>query len=348
MVTSRQRSSNASAAAAAAAAAATQQATSSPAHAPEQPSSRVTRVALVDWTTREKLCLASLATRHNNSWSTVARQMQAFVEKDRPDGFLNQKTCAAQFDKLMNELGVDKRPKRNEATDASGSVVYKKMSEKYMQELEDSIVEMRNLWLKLDNDLSAQNEEQPMKGVKLEPAPTTGKQRGRQAQQQAQAQSRQQQQTQEKQQQNSIVAKTPTSKANISTTTEPEKQLTRALTRRESSRQNLEKTFSVLYQEALEIKALNQLGKPSADVEKILGSYDKVVLQHVDLETIKKKFSGDIDDPHALMNDFLLMFQNATMYYPTDHPTYMLAVELREKLVPQWERQTVERHKPRH
>lgn len=104
----------------------------------------------------------------------------------------------------------------------------------------------------------------------------------------------------------------------------------------------------MLYQEAMEIKALNQLCRPSAEVEKTLGSYDKVVLQHVDMTTIKKKFSGDIDDPHALMNDFLLMFQNATMYYPTDHPTYKLAVELRDKLVPQWERQTVERHRPRH
>jgi hypothetical protein len=345
MVTSRHRSSNASITAT------STQDTSSPAQAsepPALPSSRVSKLPLDDWTTREKLCLASLAMRHNNSWSSVARQMQSFVEKDRPDGFLNQKSCAAQFDRLMNELGVDKRPKRNESTDSTGSVIYKKMTEKYIKELEDSIIDMRNLWLKLDNDLNEQEEEQPVvkETIKLEP-PTSGKQRGRQSTQFNQSHNQQQGQHQHQPSIQSTNAKT-SSKVNASATNESEKPPTRALTRRESSRQNLEKTFSVLYQEAMEIKALNQLCRPSPEVEKQLGSYDKVVFQHVDMSTIKKKFSGDIDDPYALMNDFLLMFQNATTYYPTDHPTYKIAVELREKLVPQWERQTVERHRSRH
>ena len=316
MVTSRHRSSIATATAASTQASATA----------DSPASRVPKVQIEEWTTREKLCLASLALKHNNAWNTVARQMQSFAEKDRPDGWSNQKMCAAQFDKLMNELGVDKRPKRNEPSDASGSVIYRKMSEKRIQELEESIVELRKAWLKISNDLKTIDNHQPTKGIKPEPA-TSGKQ--------------------QKAKQPTTSGKTATKAANTSVSSETEKPPTRALTRRESSRQNLEKTFSTLYQETSEHKSINQLCRPSAEVEKVLGSYDKVILKHVDMTTIKKKYTGEIEDAYALMNDFLLMFQNATMYYPTDHPVYKIAVELRDKLVPQWERQIIDRYRPR-
>lgn len=287
-------------------------------------SSRLNKTPLDTWTTREKLCLASLALKHNNSWSTVARLMQSFLEPDRPENWSNQKTCAAQFGKMMNELGVDKRPKRNEPSDASGSVIYKKMTEKRIKELEDNVNELRKQWLKVCDDLKALEDDVSLKEVKVEEV-SAGKQKTRQS---------------------SSVGKTP-SKMNSSVSSEADKPSTRALTRRESSRQNLEKTFAQLYQEASEIKSINQLCKPSAEVEKTLGSYDKAILKHVDMTTIKKKYVGDIEDPYSLMNDFLLMFQNATMYYPINHPTYKIAVELREKLVPQWEKQIVERYKPK-
>lgn len=263
------------------------------------------KAPLEEWTTREKLCLASLAIKHNNSWNSVARHMQSFVEKDRPDGWSNQKTCAAQFDKLMNELGVDKRPKRNEPSDASGSVIYKKMAEKRVCELEEGIVELRKLWIGVKNDLDALDNgslDKDQIKQKIKPAGTT--------------------------------AKTTTSSATSSEAEKP----SRALTRRESSRQNLEKTLAVLCKEASEIKSINQLCKPPPEVERSLGSYDKMIFKHVDLSTIKKRLGGEVDDPYAVMSDLLLMFQNATMYYPPEHPTYKIAVDLREKLVPQWER----------
>lgn len=286
--------------------------------------SRVQKVPLDTWTTREKLCLASLALKHNNSWNSVARHMQAFLEKDRPENWSNQKTCAAQFGKMMNELGVDKRPKRNEPSDASGSVIYKKMTEKRIKELEEGVAELRKRWIQVSDDLKVLEDGVPTKDVITE-EPTTGKQKTRQP---------------------ASTGKTP-AKANTSVSSEPEKIPTRAFTRRESSRQNLEKTFAHLYQDAAEIKTINQLCKPSPDVEKTLGSYDKVILKHVDMATIKKSFVGDIEDPYALMNDFLLMFQNATMYYPTDHPVYLLAVELRDKLLPHWEKQIIDRYRPK-
>lgn len=333
MVSSRHRSSIAAAAAAAAASVTSSESippvaptTSTPSSTKESSSStsRVARVPLDAWTTREKLCLASLALKHNNSWNSVARHMQAFLEKDRPENWSNQKTCAAQFNKMMNELGVDKRPKRNEPSDASGSVIYKKMTEKRIKELEESVIELRKQWLKVSVDLKALEEGEPAKDVKLE-EPLAGKQKTRQP---------------------ASGGKT-SSKGNTSVSGESEKLPTRALTRRESSRQNLEKTFAQLYQEASEIKTIHQLCKPSPDVEKVLGSYDKIILKHVDMTTMKKNYVGDIEDPYGLMNDFLLMFQNATMYYPTDHAVYKIAVELRDRLLPQWERQIIDRYRPK-
>lgn len=282
---------------------------------------RVPKPQLEEWTTKEKLCLASLAIKHGNAWNSVARNMQAFVDKDRPEGWSNQKTCAAQFDKLMNELGVDKRPKRNEPSDGnSSSVIYKKMAEKRIKELEESIVNLRKMWLgvtediqALDNDsLSSDRSEQIKQKIKL----------------------------------SSGSSKTP-AKANVTTTLgEKDKPPTRALTRRESSRQNLEKTLSGLCKEASEIKAINQICKPAQESDREY--YDKVIKKHMDISIIKKRLGGEVEDPYDVMNDLLLMFQNITMFYPQDHPTHKTAVDLRERLVPQWEKALLERFKSKH
>ena len=238
---------------------------------------------LEEWTIREKLCLASLALKYNNSWSSVARNMITFGEKNRPDGWFSQKSCAAQFDKLITDLGADRRPKRSEQTDSSGSLIYKKMVDKRVIELEESITETRKAWLKVCNDLKK----------------TDGNEK----------------------------AKPATS--------------TRALTRR----QNLEKTLSALLDEACKLEAINQLGKPSEEVQKTLGPYDKLILKHKDLSSIREKAKGEISDPYAVLNDILLLFQNQIMYYPIDHPVYKTATELRERFLPHWERSLLDRIK---
>lgn len=251
----------------------------------------------------------------------MARQMQNLAEKARPDGYFNQKTCAAQFDKLMNELGVDKRPKRNEPSDGNSStVIYKKMVEKRAKELEDNILELRKSWVTINNDLEAlENGSLPSERtdqLKLKSKPVNPSLK-------------------------------PTSKTSTSSVSnEPEKPTTRALTRRESSRQNLEKTLSILCRDASEIKSINLLSKPPTEAER--EAYDKVILKHVDLSIIKKRLGVEVDDPYAVMNDLLLMFQNATMFYPPDHQIHKTAVTLRDKLVPQWERALLERVKSRH
>lgn len=281
----------------------------------ESTSSKVLRPPLDEWTTREKLCLASLAIKHGNAWNSVARNMQAFIEKDRPDGWSNQRTCAAQFDKLMNELGVDKRPKRNEPSDGNSSaVIYKKMAEKRVKELEDSIMQLRKMWLNVKSDLDALEsgslsvDRSDQLKQKIKPAPTGSK-----------------------------------TKTNLS---ESEKPPTRALTRRESSRQNLEKTLSFLCKEASEIKSINLFCKPMTETDREF--YDKVILKHIDISVIKKRLGNEVEDPYAVINDLLIMFQNATMFYPPEHPTYRAAIELREKLVPQWEKALLDRFKAKH
>lgn len=347
MVISRQRS------AAAAAAASTSVSETS-----EKPS-KVPKPQLEEWTTKEKLYLASLAIKHNNSWSSVARHMQSFAEKDRPDGWTNQKTCAAQFDKLMNELGADKRPKRNESSDGnSSSVIYKKMAEKRMNEIRERTKELRKLWLDVNKEIedvksgqkttdvapeAAVSSDQsdsstPSPVIKVEPAAKTLRSDTTQT--------------------IPSQVKTPTAKvsaaadslnastSSTSSTTTSEKPPTRALTRRESSRQNLEKTLSVLCKEASEIKAINLFCKPANPADREL--YDKLVHKHIDMTIIKRRLGGEVDDPYAVMNDLMLMFQNMIMFYPPEHNIHKSAVEVREKLVIQWEKALLDRFKARH
>lgn len=312
MVTSRQRS---SAAAAAAASAVT---TDSPVNT----STRAQKASLDEWTTREKLSLASLAIKHGNAWNSVARNMQTLAEKDRPDGWSNTKTCAAQFDKLMNDFGVDKRPKRNEPTDGnSSSVIYKKMTEKRIKELEEYIKELRKLFINAKNDLDALES-----GMTSSDKHDHGRSKSKQSTPAPQAKT--------------------TTRASTSGKTEAEKPSTRALTRRESSRQNLEKTLSNLCKEASDIKTINLFCKPSLESERDI--YDRVIRKHVDISTIKKRLGSEVDDPYAVMNDLMLMFQNATIFYPPDHQIHKAAIELRDKLVPQWEKALLDRVRSRH
>lgn len=283
-------------------------------------SAKVPKPTLEEWTTREKLCLASLALKHGNAWNSVARNMQSFVEKGRPEGWSNQKTCAAQFDKLMNELGVDKRPRRNEPSDGNSSnVIYKKMAEKRIKELEENIIKSRKLWLEIQKELESSDD-----------APQTTDKPD---------------QPKQKAKPTSVNAKA-SSKTNTSVSGESDKPPTRALTRRESSRQNLEKTLAMLCRDASEIKTINLFCKPATESGREL--YDKVILKHMDISIIKKRLGGEVDDPYAVMNDLLLMFQNATMFYPPEHQTYKAAVELREKLAPQWEKALLDRFKSKH
>lgn len=259
-------------------------------HRPSTTSETKQQSPLDEWTVKEKLYLASLAYKYNDAWNSVARNMQAFVEKGRPEGWSNQKTCAAQFQKLMNELGADKRPKRNEHSDGnSSSVIYKKMAQRRIKELEDNVTEFRKLWLGAKRDLDALDDG------------SLATERSDQLKQ-----------------------KTQSTKTTIGESEKP-------LTRRESSRQNLEKTLAVLCKEALEDKTINLVCKPH-DTEQ----YDRVIRKYMDLSLIKKR--DEVDDPYAVMNDLLLMFQNAIMFYPPDNQNYKAAVEMRDKLVPKWEK----------
>lgn len=269
-------------------------------------------------TVREKLCLASLAVKYNNSWNAVAKNITSLVEKDRPDGWLNQRACASQFDKLMSELSVERRPKRTESSEGNSSLVtYKKIAQKRIQELEEEVIELRNQWVSKKQDLinfdkgQTANEKLDIsvKNIKVE------KQASK--------------------------TSTPAAKPG-----EPEKQTTRAVTRRESSRQNLEKTLATLCKEAAEYKNINIFKKPSTQTE--LEIYDRFVLKHVDFNTVKAHLDGEVEDPHAILSDLLLMFQNFIMFYPPEHSNHVAALDLRQKMVPHWEKALLDRFRMKH
>lgn len=284
--------------------------------------SKTSKSSQEEWTTKEKLCLASLAIKHGNAWNSVARNMQSFVEKERPEGWSNTKACAAQFDKLMNELGVDKRPKRNEPSDGnSSSVIYKRMVEKRIKELEDNIKSLRKLFINTKSDIDNLDSENT-DDIKSEYVKQKSKQTSNQSQ-----------------------SKTLT-RSSTGTKSDGDKPPTRALTRRESSRQNLEKTLSNLCREASDIKSINLFCKPSSESERQI--YDRVIRKHVDITTIKKRLGSEVDDPFAVINDLMLMFQNAIIFYPQDHNIHKAALELGDKLLPQWEKALLDRFRSKH
>lgn len=125
--------------------------------------SRIPKPPIEEWTLQEKLLLSSLAINYNNGWNSVARQMtnwqnqtnpKVIPDKVRSDGYFNQRTCAAQFDKLMNELGADKRPKRNEPNPGNpATVIYNKLTKVYEKELMQKIIGEKLRWLQLQDDL---------------------------------------------------------------------------------------------------------------------------------------------------------------------------------------------------
>lgn len=190
--------------------------------------------------------------------------------------------------------------------------------EKRIKELEESINETRKKWLEIKQSLRALDGNAPSNTYKTESnKPKLDKQ---------------------------TTTKTTTT-TNSKTTSEPEKPPTRAVTRRESSRQNLEKTLATLCKEASKNDHFQVFAKPVQKSE--LELYNKTILKHVDLETIKSRLEGEVDDPYEILNDLLLMFQNAIMFYPPEHSVYKTAAELRTKVVPHWEKALLDRFRMR-
>ena len=96
------------------------------------------RTPIDTWSLREQLTLASAVLKSGDqNWVTVSRMMKQFAEPGRPHDWINQKTCAAQYNLLEERFDI-KRPKRGEKIEAGESpmeLIVKKLSQERIEEL---------------------------------------------------------------------------------------------------------------------------------------------------------------------------------------------------------------------
>lgn len=73
------------------------------------------RVPLENWSVSEQLYLASaVANSGDQNWMSVSRQLKAVCGNNRPSDWFSQKSCAAQYEMLLENVEPTKRKKRNE------------------------------------------------------------------------------------------------------------------------------------------------------------------------------------------------------------------------------------------
>ncbi|KAJ6637930.1 Bromodomain-containing protein 8 [Pseudolycoriella hygida] len=105
------------------------------------------RVPLDSWSIREKLSLASVvACSGDQNWMTVSRALKTLCGGDRPSDWFSQKSCAAQYGKLLENVATPKRKKRTEkdnsqtsAAETPAELILRDLRQERMEEL-DSLI----------------------------------------------------------------------------------------------------------------------------------------------------------------------------------------------------------------
>lgn len=105
------------------------------------------RVPLDSWSIHEKLSLASVvACSGDQNWMTVSRALKGLCGGDRPSDWFSQKSCAAQYGKLLENVATPKRKKRSEkdnsqtvAVETPAELILRDLRQERMDELENLI-----------------------------------------------------------------------------------------------------------------------------------------------------------------------------------------------------------------
>ncbi|XP_055644762.1 bromodomain-containing protein 8 [Toxorhynchites rutilus septentrionalis] len=104
------------------------------------------RVPLDKWSTKEKLCLASaVACSGDQNWMSVSRALKVLCGTNRPGDWFSQKSCAAQYGKLLENVETPKRKKRT-ASERDGVIAVETPSESILRKLtQERIIELKKL-----------------------------------------------------------------------------------------------------------------------------------------------------------------------------------------------------------
>ncbi|XP_035904010.1 bromodomain-containing protein 8 [Anopheles stephensi] len=119
------------------------------------------RVPLDKWSTKEKLCLASsVACSGDQNWMSVSRSLKMLCSENRPNDWFAQKSCAAQYGKLLENVETPKRKKRTAserdgvaAVETPGESILRKLTQERIIELKKTIQEETQQYIKVKEDI---------------------------------------------------------------------------------------------------------------------------------------------------------------------------------------------------
>lgn len=118
------------------------------------------RIPLENWSISEQLYLASaVACSGDQNWMSVSRSLKVLCGHNRPSDWFSQKSCAAQYEMLLENVETPKRKKRNEK-DTSQTIVetpieliVRKLTQERIAELNKLLQEERDEYLKLKEEI---------------------------------------------------------------------------------------------------------------------------------------------------------------------------------------------------
>lgn len=119
------------------------------------------RVPFDNWSVREQLCLASaVLCSGDQNWMSVSRSLKILCDPKRPADWFSQKSCAAQYDKLLSGIETPKRKKRTGSErDSSMPVetpnesVVKRLTQERITELKKIMYEEQQQFQKLKDEI---------------------------------------------------------------------------------------------------------------------------------------------------------------------------------------------------
>ncbi|XP_058821534.1 bromodomain-containing protein 8 [Topomyia yanbarensis] len=119
------------------------------------------RVPLDKWSIKEKLCLASaVACSGDQNWMSVSRSLKMLCGANRPGDWFSQKSCAAQYGKLLENVETPKRKKRTaserdgvSAVETPGESILRKLTQERIIELKKIIQDEAQQYTKVKEDI---------------------------------------------------------------------------------------------------------------------------------------------------------------------------------------------------
>ncbi|KAJ0184276.1 hypothetical protein K1T71_000699 [Dendrolimus kikuchii] len=115
------------------------------------------RVPMDTWNTREQLCLASAVVRSGDqNWMSVSRALKTVADPNRPADWYSQKSCAAQYGSLLENVETPKRKKRNSegGVETPQECILKKLTQERIVEIQKTIAEMNQQYEQLKNEIT--------------------------------------------------------------------------------------------------------------------------------------------------------------------------------------------------